>query len=55
MDIRALGAFLGHHDPGFTLRTHVHLLPDADDRMRQAVDAAFVGSDGPATAQEAPR
>ena len=50
MDIRALSEYLGHHDPGFTLRTYVHLIPDADDRARQAVDAAFA-SDGPATAQ----
>lgn len=51
VDIRALSEYLGHHDPGFTLRTYVHLMPDADDRARQAVDAAFAGSDGPATAQ----
>jgi len=51
VDIRALAAYLGHHDPGFTLRTYVHLMPDADDRMRAAVDRAFSGSDGPATAQ----
>jgi len=31
--------------------TYVHLMPSADDRMRQAVDAAFASSDGPATAQ----
>ena len=37
--------------PGFTLRTYVHLMPSADDRMRQAVDAVFASSDGPATAQ----
>ena len=51
MDIRALSEYLGHHDPGFTLRTYVHLMPDADDRARQAVDAAFASSDGPATAR----
>jgi integrase len=51
VDIRALSEYLGHHDPGFTLRTYVHLMPDADDRARQAVDAAFASSDGPATAQ----
>ena len=51
VDIRALSEYLGHHDPGFTLRTYVHLMPDADDRARQAVDAAFAASDGPATAQ----
>ncbi len=51
VDIRALSEYLGHHDPGFTLRTYVHLMPDADDRARQAVDAAYAASDGPATAQ----
>jgi hypothetical protein len=55
VDIRALAAFLGHHDPGFTLRTYVHLMPSADDRMRLAVDTAFASSDGPATAQGAAR
>jgi hypothetical protein len=52
VDIRALAAYLGHHDPGFTLRTYVHLMPSADDRMRQAVDAVFASSDGPETAQQ---
>jgi integrase len=51
VDIRALSEYLGHHDPGFTLRTYVHLMPDADDRARKAVDAAFASPDGPATAQ----
>jgi integrase len=55
VDIRALAAYLGHSDPGFTLRVYTHLMPDADDRMRQAVDAAFSASDGPATAQGAAR
>jgi len=55
VDIRALSEYLGHHDPGFTLRTYVHLMPDADDRARAAVDAALSGSDGPATAQAGAR
>ena len=56
VDIRALAAYLGHTDPGFTLRTYVHLMPDAADRMRQAVDRVFSGeADGPATAQEGAR
>ena len=52
MDIRALATYLGHHDPGFTLRTYVHLMPSADDRMRQAVDAVFASSDGQETARQ---
>ena len=55
VDIRALAAYLGHSDPGFTLRVYTHLMPDADDRMRLAVDAAFSASDGPATARGAAR
>lgn len=51
VDIRALAAYLEHSDPGFTLRVYTHLMPDADDRMRAAVDAVFASSDGPATAQ----
>lgn len=51
VDIRALACYLGHTDPGFTLRVYTHLMPDAADRMRQAVDAVMSGSDGPATAQ----
>jgi integrase len=52
VDIRALASYLGHSDPGFTLRTYVHLMPSAGDRMRQAVDAAFASPDGPATARQ---
>lgn len=29
---RALGDYLGHSDPGFTLRTHTHLMPASNDR-----------------------
>ena len=50
--VHALAAYLGHHDPGFTLRTYVHLMPSADDRMRQAIDAVFASSDGPETARQ---
>lgn len=55
VDIRALSEFLGHHDPGFTLRVYAHLVPDAVDRARLAVSAARAARsdapDGPATAQ----
>ncbi len=52
VDIRALATYLGHTDPGFTLRVYCHLLPDTADRMRSAVDAAL-SSDGTATARKA--
>jgi integrase len=55
VDIAALATYLGHHDPGFTLRTHVHLMPDAADRMRSVVDRALsLEADGPGTAREQP-
>ena len=55
VDIRALASYLGHSDPGFTLRTYVHWMPSAGDRMRQAVDAVFLSFDGPATARQGVR
>lgn len=39
--IKALSEFLGHADPGFTLRTYTHLMPTSDERTRRAVDAAL--------------
>jgi site-specific recombinase XerD len=41
VDVRALADYLGHSDPGFTLRVYTHLMPSAPDRMRSAVDAAL--------------
>lgn len=41
VSIRALADYLGHADPGFTLRVYCHLMPDSEDRARQAVDAAL--------------
>lgn len=40
VSIRAVAEYLGHHDPGFTLRTYAHLMPEAEDRARAAVDSA---------------
>lgn len=40
--IKALSEYLGHSDPGFTLRTYTHLLPTSHDRTRKAVDDALV-------------
>jgi integrase len=39
--IRALADYLGHSDPGFTLRVYTHLMPSSEDRARQAVDNAL--------------
>jgi integrase len=37
--IRVVADYLGHADPGFTLRTYTHLMPSSEARERQAVDA----------------
>jgi integrase len=52
--IRALADYLGHSDPGFTLRTYTHLMPSSEDRTRQAVDAAFSSSRVQRASNEAP-
>jgi integrase len=39
--VRALADYLGHVDPGFTLRVYAHLMPQSEDRTRRAVDAAL--------------
>ena len=50
-DIKALSVYLGHHDPGFTLRLYVHLMHGAADRVRKAIDEALAEpSNGPDTA-----
>lgn len=41
VDIRTVAEYLGHEDPGFTLRTYSHLMPNAADRARKAMDAFF--------------
>ncbi|WP_441250384.1 tyrosine-type recombinase/integrase [Kitasatospora sp. McL0602] len=51
--IKALSVYLGHRDPGFTLRSYTHLMPDAENRPKAAIDQALGGpdpADGPATA-----
>ncbi|MER6615148.1 tyrosine-type recombinase/integrase [Streptomyces xantholiticus] len=54
-NIRALSQYLGHADPGFTLRTYTHLMPSSEGRTRKAVDRLYKApSDhghGPGTAQ----
>ena len=41
VSIRAVADYLGHADPGFTLRIYAHLMPEAEDRARSAVDDAL--------------
>jgi integrase len=38
---KALAEYLGHQDPGYTLRTYTHLIPGSEDRAGHAIDTAF--------------
>jgi integrase len=38
VSIKAVADFLGHADPGFTLRTYTHLMPSSEERMRQVIE-----------------
>ncbi|MDJ0341941.1 hypothetical protein QMK19_10470 [Streptomyces sp. H10-C2] len=40
--IKALAEYLGHSDPGFTLRTYRHLMPASAARTRNAIDRAML-------------
>lgn len=51
--IKALSDYLGHSDPGFTLRTYTHMMPSSHDRTRRAIDSAFGRYNGD-TSQERP-
>jgi hypothetical protein len=44
--IKTVAEYLGHSDPGFTLRTCTHLLPTSEQRTRQAVDRALTRGAG---------
>ena len=39
--IRNVSEYLGHSDPGFTLRVYAHFMPESRDRSRRAIDAAM--------------
>ena len=41
--VRAVADFLGHADPGFTLRVYAHLLPASEDRARRIVGDVLAG------------
>jgi integrase len=41
VSIKAVSEYLGHADPGFTLRVYTHVMPSSGERARQAMDAAF--------------
>jgi hypothetical protein len=39
-----LSGWLGHKDPGFTLRVYMHVMPDAAEQGRSVIDAVLTGS-----------
>ncbi|WBB95212.1 site-specific integrase [Solwaraspora sp. WMMA2080] len=39
--VKTLATYLGHADPGFTLRVYTHLMPAGEERTRRAIDALF--------------
>jgi hypothetical protein len=49
--IKTVSERLGHADPGFTLRTYTHLLPDSESRTTDIIDAAFSRFGAPSTRQ----
>jgi integrase len=45
IDVRTVAEYLGHSDGGaLVLRTYSHLLPDAEDRARKALEEALSGT-----------
>ncbi|WP_443048711.1 tyrosine-type recombinase/integrase [Streptomyces sp. NBC_00328] len=55
-NVKALSPYLGHSDPGFTLRVYTHLMPSSETRARTIsamYRAAGHAHDGPETAQAA--
>jgi integrase len=41
VSIKEVSEYLGHHDPGFTLRVYTHLMPSSHQRARLASDKVF--------------
>jgi integrase len=50
--IKAVSEYLGHADPGFTLRTYTHLMPNSAERTRLAIDGVLGPGRGPSVAHE---
>ena len=40
-NVKALSLYLGHSDPGFTLRVYTHLMPSSETRTRDAISAMY--------------
>jgi integrase len=45
--IKAVSEYLGHADPGFTLRTYTHRMEGSSERTKRAIDAAFAAKPVP--------
>jgi hypothetical protein len=45
VSIKELATYLGHADPGFTLRVYTHLVPSSHQRARLAVDTVLGQAD----------
>jgi integrase len=41
MPVKALAEYLGHSDPGLTLRVYAHLMPSSQERTRKAVAQSY--------------
>jgi integrase len=52
--IKALASYLGHADPGFTLRVYTHLMPASEERTRRVIDDLFDGARRTLDALETP-
>ncbi|MFE6824914.1 site-specific integrase [Streptomyces sp. NPDC057690] len=54
-NIKAVSEYMGHADPGLTLRVCAHLMPESRERARRAIDSVFQRisqeAHGPQTAQ----
>lgn len=60
VNIRELATYLGHGDPGYTLRLYTHMLPSSHQRARKAIDSRLrsifaFASDEAVTKQSPPR
>ncbi|MFJ4633194.1 tyrosine-type recombinase/integrase [Streptomyces sp. NPDC088847] len=43
-NIKAVSQYLGHSDPGLTLRVYAHLMPDSKERSKRAIDVVLRGT-----------
>jgi integrase len=41
VSVKALAEYLGHQDPGYTLRVYTHLIPGTEGRAGKVIDLAF--------------